>query len=96
MNTPCPLLIDRFPTGAVYQSAQLLQRDIRWSDTPGVLKRAFSVGAVRDFLDEWQVGWSWQQSWNRENVRTARSWLEETRASAIWSFSAVNSIMSPT
>jgi predicted AlkP superfamily pyrophosphatase or phosphodiesterase len=63
-----PLLIDRFPTGAVYQSSQLLQRDIRWSDTSGVLKRTLSVGAVRDFLDEWQVGWSWQQSWNRENV----------------------------
>ena len=62
-----PLLVDRFPSGAVYQSGQLFQRDIRWSDTSGVLKRTLSVGSVRDFLDEWQVGWSWQQSWNREN-----------------------------
>jgi Type I phosphodiesterase / nucleotide pyrophosphatase len=63
-----PLLVDRFPAGAAYQGGQLLQRDVRWSDTSGgTLKRALSVGAVRDFLDEWQVGWSWQQSWNREN-----------------------------
>ena len=72
-----PLLIDRFPTGAVYQSAQLLQRDIRWSDTPGVLKRALSVGAVRDFLDEWQIGWSWQQSWDRENVELLVAGLKD-------------------
>ncbi len=72
-----PLLIDRFPTGAVYQSAQLLQRDIRWSDTPGVLKRALSVGAVRDFVDEWQIGWSWQQSWNRENVELLVAGLKD-------------------
>src|SRR5262245_60125549 len=37
-----PLLVDRFAADAVYQSAQLLQRDIRWSDTPGVLKRTLS------------------------------------------------------
>ncbi len=62
-----PLLIDRFPHGAWYQGAQLLQRGVNWKTMDGTLKRTFSAGSVRGFIDEWQVGWSWQESWTRQN-----------------------------
>lgn len=62
-----PLLIDRFPYGAWYQGAQLLQRGVNWKTMDGTLKRTFSAGSVRGFIDEWQVGWSWQASWTRQN-----------------------------
>jgi Type I phosphodiesterase / nucleotide pyrophosphatase len=61
-----PLLADRFPR-ASFQSAQLLQRDVNWSGMQHLLGRTFAAGSVRDFIDEWQVGWSWRESWNLEN-----------------------------
>jgi Type I phosphodiesterase / nucleotide pyrophosphatase len=62
-----PLLIDRFPYGAWYQNAQLLQRSVNWDSMQGALKRTFSAKSVRDVVDEWQVGWQFAASWSREN-----------------------------
>jgi hypothetical protein len=35
----------------------------------GTLKRTFSANSVRGFLDEWQVGWSWKESWTAEHEK---------------------------
>ena len=62
-----PLLIDRFPSGSRFQGAQLLQRDVDWGVAQRAFKRAFLPGSVRDVIDEWQLGWGFRESWDREN-----------------------------
>jgi len=50
-----PLLIDRFPFPAVYQSFQLYQRGVRWETLRDALPHRFSRG-FRELLDEWTIG----------------------------------------
>lgn len=50
-----PLLIDRFPYPARYQSFELYQRGVRWETLKNALPNHFSHG-LRVLLDEWTVG----------------------------------------
>jgi len=50
-----PLLIDRFPYAARYQSFQLYQRGVRWKTLEDALPHHFSR-SVRELLDEWTIG----------------------------------------
>jgi hypothetical protein len=51
-----PLLIDRFPYQASYQSFQLYQRGVRWKTLQNSFQRRFTSRSVRDLLDEWTMG----------------------------------------
>ena len=51
-----PLLIDRFPYQATYQSFQLFQRGVRWKTLQHSLQRHFTSRSLRDLLDEWTIG----------------------------------------
>jgi hypothetical protein len=50
-----PLLIDRFPYPAIYQSFQLYQRGVRWETLKDALPKHFSRG-FRELFDEWTIG----------------------------------------
>jgi hypothetical protein len=50
-----PLLIDRFPYPAIYQSFQLFQRGVRWETLRDALPHHFSH-SLRELLDEWTIG----------------------------------------
>ncbi len=50
-----PLLIDRFPYQATYQSFQLYQRGVRWKTLEHALPNHFSRG-LRELVDEWSIG----------------------------------------
>jgi hypothetical protein len=50
-----PLLIDRFPYPATYQSFQLYQRGVRWKTLERALPNHFSHG-LRELVDEWSIG----------------------------------------
>jgi hypothetical protein len=50
-----PLLIDRFPYPAIYQSFQLYQRGVRWKTLEDALPHHFSRG-IRELVDEWTIG----------------------------------------
>ena len=50
-----PLLIDRFPYPAVFQSFQLYQRGVHWKTLEDALPHHFSKG-LRELLDEWTIG----------------------------------------
>jgi hypothetical protein len=50
-----PLLIDRFPYAARYQSFQIYQRGVRWETLKDALPQRFSHG-LRELLDEWTMG----------------------------------------
>jgi type I phosphodiesterase/nucleotide pyrophosphatase len=50
-----PLLIDRFPYPAVYQSFQLYQRGVSWKTLQHGLEHRFSH-SLRELLDEWAIG----------------------------------------
>ena len=51
-----PLLIDRFPYQASYQSFQLYQRGVRWKTLRHSFQRRFTSHSVRDLMDEWTMG----------------------------------------
>jgi hypothetical protein len=51
-----PLLIDRFPYQASYQSFQLYQRGVRWTTLRRSIQQRFSSRSLRDLLDEWTIG----------------------------------------
>ncbi len=51
-----PLLIDRFPYQATYQSFQLFQRGVRWKTLQQSFQRRFTSRSVRQLLDEWTMG----------------------------------------
>src|SRR6266852_2974566 len=51
-----PLLIDRFPYQASYQSFQLYQRGVRWKTLRRSIQQHFSSRSLRDLLDEWTIG----------------------------------------
>ena len=51
-----PLLIDRFPYQASYQSFQLFQRGVRWKTLQHSFQRHFTSRSLRDLLDEWSIG----------------------------------------
>ena len=51
-----PLLIDRFPYPATYQSFQLFQRGVRWKTLQNGFQRHFTSRSLRDLLDEWTIG----------------------------------------
>jgi len=51
-----PLLIDRFPYPATYQSFQLFQRGVRWKTLQNSLQSHFASRSLRDLLDEWTIG----------------------------------------
>jgi hypothetical protein len=50
-----PLLIDRFPYAATYQSFQLYQRGVRWKTLQNALPDRLARG-FRELLDEWTIG----------------------------------------
>ena len=50
-----PLLIDRFPYQASYQSFQLYQRGVRWKTLQHSFQSRFSR-SLRQLLDEWTMG----------------------------------------
>jgi hypothetical protein len=50
-----PLLSDRFPYEATYQSFQLFQRGVRWKTLQHSLQSRFSK-SPRQLLDEWTMG----------------------------------------
>lgn len=51
-----PLLIDRFPYQASYQSFQLFQRGVRWKTLQRSFQHRFTSRSVRQLLDEWAMG----------------------------------------
>jgi hypothetical protein len=51
-----PLLIDRFPYQASYQSFQTFQRGIRWKTVQHSFQRHFTSRSLHDLLDEWTIG----------------------------------------
>jgi len=51
-----PLLIDRFPYQASYQSFQLYQRGVRWKTLGRSFQSRFSSRSLRQLLDEWTMG----------------------------------------
>ena len=51
-----PLLIDRFPYQASYQSFQLYQRGVRWTTLRRSFQSRFSSRSLRQLLDEWTMG----------------------------------------
>ncbi len=51
-----PLLIDRFPYGAVHQSYQLFQRGVRWKTLQHMLQNRFTTRPIKELFDEWQIG----------------------------------------
>lgn len=50
-----PLLIDRFPYPAVFQSFELYQRGVHWKTLEDAIPHHFSHG-IRELLDEWTLG----------------------------------------
>ncbi len=52
-----PLLLDRFPYAARYQSFELYQRGVRWETLKDALPQHFSHG-LRQIFDEWTMGFA--------------------------------------
>jgi hypothetical protein len=63
-----PLLIDRFPYPAIYQSFQLYQRGVRWQTLQDALPHRFSRG-FRELLDEWTIGFELGSSVEEQSER---------------------------
>jgi hypothetical protein len=63
-----PLLIDRFPYPAIYQSFQLYQRGVRWETLKEALPNRFSR-SVRELLDEWTIGFGLSSSVEEQTER---------------------------
>src|ERR1700689_3519844 len=63
-----PLLIDRFPYPAVYQSFQLYQRGVRWETLKEALPKRFSRD-LRELLDEWTIGFDLGNSVEEQTER---------------------------
>jgi hypothetical protein len=63
-----PLLIDRFPYPATYQSFQLYQRGVRWKTLQNALPHRFSHG-LRELLDEWTIGFELGSSVEEQTER---------------------------
>ena len=63
-----PLLIDRFPYPAIYQSFQLYQRGVRWETLKEALPHHFSRG-LRELLDEWTIGFGLSSSVEEQTER---------------------------
>jgi hypothetical protein len=51
-----PLLIDRFPYPASYQSFQIVQRVVGWKTLQHSCQRHFTARSLHDLLDEWTIG----------------------------------------
>jgi len=63
-----PLLIDRFPYDARYQSFQLFQRGVRWRTlSEGIRNKMKSP--IKELFDEWQTGFSFTSSVNQQLER---------------------------
>src|SRR5665213_476896 len=63
-----PLLIDRFPYAATYQSFQLYQRGVRWKTLQDAIPHRFSHG-LRELLDEWTIGFELSSSVEEQTER---------------------------
>jgi hypothetical protein len=63
-----PLLIDRFPYPAIYQSFQIYQRGVRWKTLQDALPHRFSRG-FRELLDEWTIGFELGSSVEEQTER---------------------------
>ena len=63
-----PLLIDRFPYSATYQSFQLYQRGVRWKTLEDALPHRFSRG-LRELIDEWTIGFELGSSVEEQTER---------------------------
>ena len=63
-----PLLIDRFPIGARYQSFQLFQRGVRWKTLSEAIHNKLR-SPLRELFDEWQTGFSFTSSINEQQER---------------------------
>jgi hypothetical protein len=63
-----PLLIDRFPYPAIYQSFQLYQRGVRWKTLEDAVPQHFSRG-IRELVDEWTIGFGLSGSVEEQTER---------------------------
>jgi hypothetical protein len=63
-----PLLIDRFPYAARYQSFQLYQRGVRWKTLENALPHHLSR-SLRELLDEWTIGFELGSSVEEQTER---------------------------
>ena len=63
-----PLLIDRFPYPAIYQSFQLYQRGVRWETLKDAVPQHFSHG-IRELVDEWTIGFGLSGSVEEQTER---------------------------
>src|SRR5690348_7989957 len=64
-----PLLIDRFPYPATYQSFQLFQRGVRWKTLQNSLQSHFASRGLRELLDEWTIGFELGSSVEEQTER---------------------------
>ena len=64
-----PLLIDRFPFSARYQSFQIYQRGVHWRTLEGALKSDVRGKSVHQLFDEWQTGFSLESGIGLEQER---------------------------
>jgi Type I phosphodiesterase / nucleotide pyrophosphatase len=74
-----PLLIDRFPYPATYQSFQLYQRGVRWQTLQDAVQHRFSRG-FRDLLDEWTIGFELGSSVEEQTERELIAKLSDPSA----------------
>lgn len=74
-----PLMIDRFGYGGWFQGSQLLQRGVVWRTLDRTLTRTLAAVSPRDFIDEWQVGWDWSESFYRQNEEELIRALKDPR-----------------
>ncbi|MFN7993680.1 MAG: alkaline phosphatase family protein [Bryobacteraceae bacterium] len=74
-----PLLIDRFPWDARYQSVQLFQRGVRWKTLGGSLHQALHVRSPRTLFNEWQVGLEMEAGLARQTEREILQRLGDER-----------------
>ncbi len=82
-----PLMIDRFPYGGWFQGMQLLQRGVVWRTFNRALTRTLAAASPRDFIDEWQLGWDWSESFFRQNEEELTQALLDPRVKYLELFS---------
>jgi hypothetical protein len=71
-----PLLIDRFPYAAQYQSFQLYQRGVRWKTLQDALPHHFSR-SLRELFDEWTIGFELGSSVEEQTERELLAQLSD-------------------
>lgn len=74
-----PLLIDRFPVAARYQSFQLFQRGVRWKTIEGGLESDVSGRSIKQLFDEWQTGFSVSEGLGEQQEKELIAALRDPR-----------------